>query len=66
MVGQCSNFFIMCNYFSMCDFLALRLIRQEHSAPTLGDMLEKVLPGNSFWQLILVDMNKLKPFLMMQ
>lgn len=26
-------------------FLALRLTRQEHSAPTLGDMIEKVLPG---------------------
>lgn len=26
-------------------FLALRLIRQEQSAPTLGDMIEKVLPG---------------------
>ena len=29
-------------------FLALRLTRQEHSAPTLGDMIEKVLPGK--WQ----------------
>lgn len=26
-------------------FLALRLRRQELSAPTLGDMIEKVLPG---------------------
>lgn len=26
-------------------FLALRLTRQEQSAPTLGDMIEKVLPG---------------------
>ncbi|XP_076833951.1 protein unc-79 homolog isoform X2 [Brachyhypopomus gauderio] len=30
---------------TLCNKLPLRLTRQEQSAPTLGDMLEKVLPG---------------------
>lgn len=29
------------------DIIAFRLTRQEQSAPTLGNMLEKVLPGNN-------------------
>ncbi|XP_031644000.1 protein unc-79 homolog isoform X3 [Oncorhynchus kisutch] len=32
---------------TLCNRLPLRLTRQEHSAPTLGDMIEKVLPGHS-------------------
>ncbi|XP_061751151.1 protein unc-79 homolog isoform X1 [Nerophis ophidion] len=31
---------------SLSNRLSLRLTRQEHSAPTLGDMIEKVLPGS--------------------
>ncbi|KAM9466038.1 protein unc-79 homolog isoform 1-T1 [Clarias gariepinus] len=31
---------------TFCVKLPLRLTRQEHSAPTLGDMLEKVLPAH--------------------
>ncbi|CAB1330949.1 unnamed protein product, partial [Coregonus sp. 'balchen'] len=30
---------------TLCNRLPLRLTRQEHSAPTLGDMIEKVLPA---------------------
>ncbi|XP_028292965.1 protein unc-79 homolog isoform X5 [Gouania willdenowi] len=30
---------------SLSNRLSLRLTRQEHSAPTLGDMIENVLPG---------------------
>ncbi|XP_077477247.1 protein unc-79 homolog isoform X3 [Stigmatopora argus] len=32
---------------SLSNRLSLRLTRQEHSAPTLGDMMEKVLPGQT-------------------
>ncbi|KAM6961265.1 protein unc-79 homolog [Aplochiton taeniatus] len=32
---------------TLSNRIPLRLTRQEHSAPTLGDMLEKVLPGHS-------------------
>ncbi|CAL8286754.1 unnamed protein product [Lota lota] len=32
---------------SLSSRLPLRLTRQEHSAPTLGDMIEKVLPGQT-------------------
>uniref|UniRef100_A0A9J8BZ81 Unc-79 homolog, NALCN channel complex subunit n=1 Tax=Cyprinus carpio carpio TaxID=630221 RepID=A0A9J8BZ81_CYPCA len=32
---------------TLCNKLPLRLIRQEQSAPTLGNMLEKVLTGES-------------------
>ncbi|XP_016891369.1 protein unc-79 homolog isoform X4 [Cynoglossus semilaevis] len=32
---------------SQSNRLPLRLIRQEQSAPTLGDMIEKVLPGHT-------------------
>ncbi|KAF7704599.1 hypothetical protein HF521_021671 [Silurus meridionalis] len=31
---------------TFCTKLPLKLTRQEHSAPTLGDMLEKVLPAH--------------------
>ncbi|XP_041949366.1 protein unc-79 homolog isoform X2 [Alosa sapidissima] len=31
---------------TLCNRLSFRLTRQEHSAPTLGDMLEKVVPDH--------------------
>lgn len=39
------SLYILLNCVLHMWFLALRLTRQEHSAPTLGDMIEKVLPG---------------------
>lgn len=40
-----TSLYILLNCVLHMWFLALRLTRQEHSAPTLGDMIEKVLPG---------------------